>query len=329
MENKIVLGIFAHANAGKTTITENLLYKTNNIKKIGRVDTGDTVTDSLKIERDRGITVRDSVVSFDIGEKTVQLIDTPGHVDFSAEVERAINVLDAAILVLSGVEGVEAQTYAIWNALKSKNIPTIFFINKIDREGADFNRVVKEIKEKLGIEVVPLQNVERIDKGNIDITSNTTENMLDFLTFNEDQKIKEIIDKYLLEDEICSQKEIKEQIYRLSKKGEIYPVIGGSALKNIGIDELLECIDKCLPNEIEKNNSDDFSAYIYNVRVENGVKQLYIKVESGQVNNRDVIKLGSEKDGKIKELFIPNGTKMQRVDELREGDVGIDRKSVV
>ena len=130
MKDILTIGIFAHANAGKTTITENLLYETNVIKNIGRVDTGNTVTDSMKIEKERGITVRSSLVSFDVNGKRVQLIDTPGHVDFSAEVERAINVLDGAILAISGVEGVEAQTYTIWKALREKNIPTIFFINK-------------------------------------------------------------------------------------------------------------------------------------------------------------------------------------------------------
>ena len=118
----LTLGIFAHANAGKTTITEHLLYHTNVIDHIGRVDTGNTVTDNMKVEQERGITVRDSIVSFELGGKIVQLIDTPGHVDFSAEVERAINVLDGAILVISGVEGLEAQTYTIWRALQEKNI---------------------------------------------------------------------------------------------------------------------------------------------------------------------------------------------------------------
>lgn len=323
MKNKIVLGIFAHANAGKTTITENLLYKTNMIKEIGRVDSGNTVTDSMKIEKERGITVRDSVVSFETERKIIQLIDTPGHIDFSAEVERAINVLDAAVLVLSGVEGVEAQTYTIWNALKSKNIPTIFFINKIDRDGADFDRVVKEIQEKLGIEIVPMQEVKRIDKENIDIKDNSVENILDFLTFNEDERIKKIIDNYLINDEICSKEEIDKEIQRLSREGKVYPVIGGSALKNIGIDELLNCIDTCLPNDINKDSNDKFSAYVYSVRVENGIKQLYIKVESGSINNRDIIDFGVEKQGKIKEIFVPSGIKVQRSDILTEGDIGI------
>lgn len=119
-EKVLTLGIFAHANAGKTTITEHLLYHTNVIDCIGRVDSGNTVTDNMKVEQERGITVRDSIVSFKLNNKNIQLIDTPGHVDFSAEVERAINVLDGAVLVISGVEGLEAQTYTIWRALREK-----------------------------------------------------------------------------------------------------------------------------------------------------------------------------------------------------------------
>ena len=145
----LTLGIFAHANAGKTTITEHLLYHTNIINQIGKVDTGNTVTDNMKIEQERGISVRDSVVSFKLADKTIELIDTPGHIDFSAEVEKAINVLDGAVLVISGVEGLEAQTYTIWRALKEKNVPVIIFINKMDRKGADYKKVIKELQNNL------------------------------------------------------------------------------------------------------------------------------------------------------------------------------------
>ena len=155
-KKKLTLGIFAHANAGKTTITEHLLFHTGVIKSIGRVDNGNTVTDNLKVEQERGITVRDTLVSFELGDKTIQLIDTPGHVDFSAEVERAINVLDGAVLVISGVEGIEAQTFTIWRALKEKNIPVIIFINKMDRQGADFDKVLGELKNLLNIPTLTL-----------------------------------------------------------------------------------------------------------------------------------------------------------------------------
>ena len=165
----LTLGIFAHANAGKTTITEHLLYHTNVIDSIGRVDTGNTVTDNMKVEQERGITVRDSIVSFELNDKTIQLIDTPGHVDFSAEVERAINVLDGAILVISGVEGLEAQTYTIWRALQEKNVPVIIFINKIDRQGADYNRVIAELQNNLKVTTLTLKDVIKNEDGTLSL----------------------------------------------------------------------------------------------------------------------------------------------------------------
>ena len=181
MEKDIItLGIFAHANAGKTTITENLLYKTGVISQIGKVDSGDTITDSLKIEKERGISVRSALVNFEIGSKKIQLIDTPGHVDFSAEVERSISVLDAAILVISGADGVEAQTYPIWRSLRKKNIPIIVFINKMDRDGADYNKTIKQMQEELNSAFVPIIDVTKNGK-NITLKQFSIHSMLEKL----------------------------------------------------------------------------------------------------------------------------------------------------
>ena len=163
-EPVVTLGIFAHANAGKTTITERLLYETKAIDEVGSVDDGTTVTDDLNVERARGISVRSALVNFNLPSlKKVQLIDTPGHIDFSAEVERAITVLDAAVLVISGVEGIEAQTYSVWKALRQKNVPVIIFINKMDRMGANYERVIEQLKTELDDAIVPIVNVQVVD----------------------------------------------------------------------------------------------------------------------------------------------------------------------
>src|SRR6478609_3172758 len=136
------LGILAHVDAGKTTLTERLLYAAGVIDEIGRVDRGTTQTDSLELERQRGITIKSAVVSFAIGDVTVNLIDTPGHPDFVAEVERALGVLDGVVLVISAVEGVQSQTLVLMRALQRLRIPTLLFVNKTDRPGADAERVL-------------------------------------------------------------------------------------------------------------------------------------------------------------------------------------------
>src|SRR4249920_2446044 len=143
------LGILAHVDAGKTTLTERLLYTAGAIDQIGTVDAGTTQTDSLDLERERGITIRSAVASFLVGDLAVNLVDTPGHPDFIAEVERVLGVLDGAILVVSAVEGVQSQTRILWRALERLRVPTIFFVNKTDRMGADVDRVHREIREWL------------------------------------------------------------------------------------------------------------------------------------------------------------------------------------
>ena len=150
------LGILAHVDAGKTTLTERLLHAAGVIDEIGSVDDGSTQTDTLALERQRGITIKSAVVSFVIGDVTVNLIDTPGHPDFIAEVERVLSVLDGAVLVVSAVEGVQAQTRLLMRALQRLRIPTLIFVNKIDRAGAQDERVLREIAERLTPAVIPM-----------------------------------------------------------------------------------------------------------------------------------------------------------------------------
>src|SRR4029077_18130169 len=150
------LGILAHVDAGKTTLTERLMSAAGVIGEIGSVDAGTTQTDSLALERQRGITIKSAVVSFAVGGVTVNLIDTPGHPDFIAEVERVLSVLDGAVLVISAVEGVQPQTRVLMRVLQRLRIPTLVFVNKIDRAGAGEDRVLRAIAERLGAAVVPM-----------------------------------------------------------------------------------------------------------------------------------------------------------------------------
>src|SRR5918998_3044071 len=150
------LGILAHVDAGKTTLTERILYAAGVIEHAGSVDDRTTQTDTLALERERGITIRSAVASFAIGDLGVNLIDTPGHPDFIAEVERVLGVLDGAVLVVSAVEGVQPQTPLLFRALQRLGVPTLIFVNKVDRAGADPDRVVQEVRRRLSAAVIPM-----------------------------------------------------------------------------------------------------------------------------------------------------------------------------
>ncbi len=156
------LGILAHVDAGKTTLTERLLHAAGVIDEVGRVDDGTTQTDSLALERQRGITIKSAVVSFVVDGVTINLLDTPGHPDFIAEVERVLGVLDGAVLVVSAVEGVQSQTLLLFRALRRLRVPTVMFVNKIDRVGADVRRVLEAIRERLDAEPVPMGTVQNV-----------------------------------------------------------------------------------------------------------------------------------------------------------------------
>ena len=282
MKNYLTLGIFAHANAGKTTLTENLLYLNNQIKEIGRVDSGNTVTDDLNVERNRGITVRSSLVSIERGDNIIQIIDTPGHVDFSSEVERAINVLDFAILVMSAVEGVESQTYAIWKELRKNKIPTIIFVNKIDRKNASFERTLQDIKEKLSESVYPYVD----EKGSSKLPKKAI--IENFATIDENA-FNTYIQKGDIEEET-----LNELIMKSFNASESFPVFCGSALKSQGV----ELIYDFLGNKIRNHNieSQELKAYVYMIRINDGQRNSYIKLLSGNINNFADIVVNVEKN---------------------------------
>src|ERR687888_1013636 len=157
LENLRNIGIIAHVDAGKTTTTERILYFSGTKHKVGDVDSGDTTTDFDPLERQKGITINSAAVSIDWGDNTINIIDTPGHVDFTAEVERSLRVLDGAVGVFCAVGGVEPQSETVWRQAEKYGVPRIAFINKLDRIGADFHRCVQEIRDKLGAHPVPVQ----------------------------------------------------------------------------------------------------------------------------------------------------------------------------
>jgi ribosomal protection tetracycline resistance protein len=214
LRRRLNLGILAHVDAGKTTLTERLLYAAGVIDEVGSVDDGTTQTDTLALEQQRGITIRSAVVSFAIGDVTVNLIDTPGHPDFIAEVERVLSVLDGAVLVISAVEGVQPQTRILMRALRRLRVPTLFFVNKLDRRGADPERAVRGIEEWLTPAAVPMGAPGGLGTRAASFTP------------------------YGPPD---------EELAAQSRRGLVHPVFFGSALTGAGLEALMLAIAELLP----------------------------------------------------------------------------------
>jgi len=314
LKNSIrIIGIVAHVDAGKTTLTEQLLYQSGSSRVLGSVDKGTTHTDSLDMEKQRGISVKAAEIDLTYKETNIHVIDTPGHIDFSSEVERSIGVLDGAIVVLSSVEGVQPQTEVYYNALKELNTPSIFFINKLDRMGASPSKTIVDMKKLLTKDLIPLQLV--YEKNNQFIVSNL---------FNQSNLVKNILEikdeahKQLLEDiiamlgnnkaEILDQffegtltlGMIKDEIAQQSIKGKIYPVLYGTALKGEGIKELLDGIIDYLPGPENLDNS-ELSAMVYKISHNKTLGKIaHIKIFSGSISTRDdILNVTTGKNEKI------------------------------
>ena len=221
------IGIFAHVDAGKTTLTEQLLLKAGAIRSAGSVDSGTAHTDSLPVERKRGISVRAACVRLNWQGETIHLIDTPGHTDFSAEIERSLWALDGAVMVVSGAEGVQPQTELLFEALRAQELPLFFFINKMDREGADAARVTAQIRRRLTDRAAMLSEPEKL----LELVCDTDD---------------ELMERYLTEGSL-PEAEILSRLPGLARKGAWFPVLTGSALQGEGIENVLDAILQYLP----------------------------------------------------------------------------------
>lgn len=231
----INIGVLAHVDAGKTTLTESLLYNSGAITELGSVDKGTTRTDNTLLERQRGITIQTGITSFQWENTKVNIIDTPGHMDFLAEVYRSLSVLDGAILLISAKDGVQAQTRILFHALRKIGIPTIFFINKIDQNGIDLSTVYQDIKEKLSAEIVIKQKVEL--HPNMRVMNFTESEQWDMVIEGNDYLLEKYTSGKLLEALELEQEE-SIRFHNCS----LFPVYHGSAKNNIGIDNLIEVI---------------------------------------------------------------------------------------
>lgn len=289
----INIGIVAHVDAGKTSLTERILYETNVIKEVGRVDSGSTQTDSMELERQRGITIKASVVSFFIDDVKVNVIDTPGHADFIAEVERSFRVLDGAILVISAVEGVQAQTKILMRILQKLNIPTILFVNKIDRSGANTEKVVKQIKTILSNETFPFYSVQNEGTKEARIIEyKSYDDCIERLApYNES-----LLESYV-NNEIVTDTLLREELEKQIQQANLYPIFFGSALTGIGITELLENISALLPAN-NSSQDEELSGVVFKIEREpSGEKIAYVRVFSGTLHVRKYVYI--QRDGSL------------------------------
>ncbi len=281
------LGIVAHVDAGKTTLTERLLYAAGVIDEPGSVDKGTTQTDSLALERERGITIKSAVVSFAIDDVTVNLIDTPGHPDFIAEVERVLGVLDGAVLVISGVEGVQPQTRILMRALRRLRIPTLVFVNKLDRLGADLERTLDDISERLAVTAVPM--VQAAGSGS---------RIAEALAQQDDAFLAAYLDGDI------SSAQTHSELVAQTRRVAVHPVFAGSAIKGDGVEELMSGIAGLLPAKAGET-SPPLEAAVFKIeRGPTAEKIAFVRVFTGIIRVRDHVHFGNGGDAKVTAIRV-------------------------
>lgn len=294
LANESVIGILAHVDAGKTTLTEALLYQTGAIRRLGRVDKKDSHFDSHELERSRGITIFSKQNPFTVNGRNFTLADTPGHVDFSAEMERTLGVLDYAVLVIDGISGIQSHTETIWSLLEEYSIPTFIFVNKTDRDGFDKAQLLEDMKK-------------RFSAGCIDFTQEKN-------SFDEEISLisEKLLEAFL---EGCVTEEFAEsEIAKAVAKRELFPCYFGSALQNTGVDSLINGLGKYT---LYKEYGEDFSAKVYKILHDSqGNRVSFLKVTGGKLSVKMAV--GEEK---IDTVRIYSGEKTETVREVSAGSV--------
>ncbi|GAB2979760.1 TetM/TetW/TetO/TetS family tetracycline resistance ribosomal protection protein [Streptomyces pseudoechinosporeus] len=312
------LGILAHVDAGKTSLTERLLHTVGVIDEIGSVDDGSTQTDTLALERQRGITIKSAVVSFAIDDVTVNLIDTPGHPDFIAEVERVLSVLDGAVLVISAVEGVQAQTRVLMRTLQRLRIPTLIFVNKIDRAGARYADLLESISTRLTPAIVPMGQVRELSTRDAHFTpyAPLPSRLLELLAEHDDALLAAYVD----DETSVSQDRLRTELAAQTGQSLVYPVFFGSAVTGAGVDELIGGIRELLPSA-EGDADGPVSGTVFKVeRGPAGEKIAYARMFSGTLRTRDRVAFGDGEDGKVTGITI-----FDQGSDLRDGEVPAGR----
>ena len=317
------LGILAHVDAGKTTLTERLLYAAGVIADIGSVDDGSTQTDELALEQQRGISIKSAVVSFVIDDVTVNLIDTPGHPDFIAEVERVLNVLDGAVLIVSAVEGVQAQTRVLMRTLKRLNIPTLIFVNKIDRSGAQYESLLHSISENLTRAILPMGSASGLGTRSPGFTpygatdTDFTSRLVDLLADHDDAFLAAYVD----DETTVSNRRLRCELAAQTGRTLVHPVFFGSAITGAGVDSLIAGITELLP-AAEGDADGPVSGDVFKVeRGPAGEKIAYVRMFSGTVRTRDRLQFRRDEEKVTAISVFESGSAVQRA-SLAAGRIG-------
>ena len=302
----INLGILAHVDAGKTTLTERLLYAANVIAELGSVDAGTTQTDSLALERQRGITIKSAVASFSIGDVAVNLIDTPGHPDFIAEVERVLSVLDGAVLVVSAVEGVQPQTRILMRSLQRIGIPVLLFVNKVDRAGADPGRVLHELRARLQLAVVAMNSVHAAGERGVIVTpavpgdGDFRFSLTELLAERDDN----FLTAYLASQDGMPYGRLRAELAAQTSRGQVHPVFFGSAITGAGIAELTAGIAELLP-AAAGDPAGPVAGSVFKIeRGASGEKISYVRMFSGTLRVRDRLRFGGSRQARVTALAV-------------------------
>ena len=299
---KMVIGILAHVDSGKTTLSESMLYVSGKVRRLGRVDHGDTFLDTYELEKSRGITIFSKQAVFELGDKSVTLLDTPGHVDFSAEMERTLQVLDYAILVINGADGVQGHTRTLWSLLQKYQIPAFLFVNKMDQVGTDAEKLLLELKEKLDEACIFFGENQKKDE------------FYDALAMCNEEAMEEYLENGVIQD---------HTVIRMIRRREVFPCYFGSALKLEGIEAFLNGISRYTE---ESKWTERFGAKVYKISRDSQNNRLtHMKITGGTLKVKDV--LGQKQDGeaqweeKVNQIRIYSGDKFEAVQEAGAGTV--------
>lgn len=295
-EKHVCIGLMAHVDAGKTTLSESMLYLCGSIRKLGRVDHKDAFLDHNELERSRGITIFSKQAVFSLGECSFTLLDTPGHVDFSAEMERTLQILDYAVLIINGADGIQGHTRTLWNLLGRYEIPVFLFVNKMDQNGTDREKLLAELKRGLGEDILPFDDVF------------CREEFFESVATCDEKALEE----YLQTGEVKD-----ESIARLIRERCVYPCYFGSALKMDGVAQLLQGLERYAGGEARKDASaSDFGAKVYKItRDPQGSRLTHMKITSGALRVKDILRNGGGHSGhweeKINQIRIYSGEKYE------------------